>query len=132
MNRPTIAAVAAALILTASSCKNDGGDPPIDPTTRQYDITLRFFGSSMTPAQQQLFQNAAGRISQIITGDIVAAAASPINLNQCPNVTESIPINEQIDDVIIYASIRSIDGPGKILSSRPPVPVSRARPASVT
>ena len=118
MNRTLTAACAAALLVGGTSCKDNS--PKVDPTTRQYDITLRFFGTSMTAAQQQLFQNAAARLTTIIKGDIVAAAASSINLNQCPNVTESIPINEQIDDVIIYASIRSIDGPGKILASAGP------------
>jgi hypothetical protein len=106
-------------MLGVSSCKNDS-TPPVDPRTLQYDITLRFFGTPMTASQQALFQNSAARIVQIIKGDIVGAAASPINLNQCPNVTESVAINEEIDDVIIYASIRSIDGPGKILASAGP------------
>ena len=119
MKRLTIAAATAALSLGASSCKDDP-TPPVKPSQQQYDITLRYFGASMTAAQQQLFQNAADRLTQIIKGDIVNAAASPINLNQCPNVTESIPINEEVDDVIIYASIRSIDGPGKILASAGP------------
>lgn len=117
MNRYLIAA-GLSLMLGASSCKSDPPEP--DPKTRQYDITLRFFGSSMTAAQQALFQNSAGRLTQIIKGDIVGAAASPINLNQCPNVSESIPINEQVDDVIIYASIRTMDGPGKVLASAGP------------
>lgn len=119
MTRSFIAATAAALILSATSCKDDP-TPPTPPAQKQYDITLRFFGAPMSAAQQQLFQNSATRIVGIIKGDIVNAAASPINLNQCPNVTESVPINEEVDDVIIYASIRDIDGPGKILASAGP------------
>ena len=120
MKRYIIAAAGFSLMLGASSCKNDPTPDP-DPKTRQYDITLRYFGSPpMSAAQQTLFQNSAARLTQIIRGDLVAAAASPINLNQCPNVTESIPINEEVDDVIIYASIRDIDGPGKILASAGP------------
>lgn len=119
MTRSFIAATAAALILSATSCKDDPTPPP-PPAQQQYDITLRFFGAPMTTAQQQLFQNAATRIVGIIKGDIVNAAASPINLNQCPNVSESIPINEEVDDVIIYASIRDMDGPGKVLASAGP------------
>lgn len=120
-------AAGASLLLGVSSCKNDSTPPP-DPSKLQYDITLRFFGTAMTPAQQALFQTSAARITQIIKGDLVGAAASSINLNQCPTVTESVPINEEIDDVIIYASIRSIDGPGKILASAGPC---FTRPTSV-
>jgi len=119
MKRYIIAAAGLSLMLGASSCKNDPVPLP-DPKTQQYDITLRFFGSPMTADQQALFQNSAARLTQIIKGDIVGAAASPINLNQCPNVTESVPINEEVDDVIIYASIRSIDGPGQVLASAGP------------
>ena len=112
-------ALSALLLLGITGCKEDP-IPPVNQTQQQYDITLRFFGAAMTAGQQQLFQNAAARITQIIKGDIVNAAASPVNLNSCPNVEESIPINEEVDDVIIYASIRSIDGPGKILASAGP------------
>lgn len=112
-------ALATLLLVGLSGCK-DTPTPPPNPAQQQYDITLRFFGAAMTADQQQLFHNAAARITQIIKGDLVNAAASPVNLNQCPNVTESIPINEEVDDVIIYASIRSIDGPGKILASAGP------------
>ena len=119
MKRYTASTFAALLLIGLPGCK-EPGPPPVDSTKLQYDITLRFFGASMTAAQQALFQTAAGRLTTIIKGDIVAAAASPINLNQCPTVTESVPINEEIDDVIIFASIRDIDGPGKILASAGP------------
>lgn len=119
MNRHAIAATAAFLLLGTWGCKDDP-TPPILPGTQQYDITLRFFGSPMSQAQQSLFINAANRLKTIITGDLVNAAAAPVNLNDCPNVDESIPINEEVDDVIIYASIRDIDGPGKVLASAGP------------
>src|SRR5688572_19197564 len=118
MKRYMFATAGLCLLLGVSSCKDD--PPPVDPKTRQYDITLRFFGSGMTASQQALFHNSAARLTQIIKGDIVAAAAAAVNLNQCNNITESVPINEEVDDVIIYASIRSMDGPGKVLASAGP------------
>lgn len=108
-------------LAAAGSCKDS--TRPTDPTTLQYDVEVRFFSaSSMSPSQQALFTNAAARISQIVKGDIIAAArpSQAVNLNDCPNVTEDIMIQEQIDDVIIYASIRSIDGSGGILASAGP------------
>ena len=119
MTKRVLLGAALACLAALPGCKEDP-TPPVDPSKQQYDITLRFFGTPMSASDQQLFQNAAARITQIIKGEIVNAAASPINLNQCPNVTESVPINEEVDDVIIYASIRNIDGPGKILASAGP------------
>jgi hypothetical protein len=110
------AALCSLALLT--TCKDS--TPPPDTTTLQYDIVIRFFGTPMSAQQQALFTTAAARITQIIKGDLVASAASAVNLNQCPNVTESIPINEQIDDVLIYASIRDIDGAGNIIASAGP------------
>lgn len=85
----------------------------------QYSIVVRFFGTAMTAAQQALFTNAAARISGFITGDIVDAQATNIDLTQC-NITGQPALNEIIDDVVIYASIRDIDGPGKILAQAGP------------
>jgi hypothetical protein len=119
---------AAAMI---ASCKDNGPTDP-DPSQLQYDIDVRFFGPAMTASQQALFQNAAARIKQIVTGDIVAAGrpSQPVNLRDCDTVavTTSIPIQEQIDDVIIYASIKDIDGAGKVVASAGPC---FTRPTSV-
>src|SRR5687767_5595824 len=99
-------------------CKDS--TPPNDPRSRQYDIEVRYFGPAMSAAHQALFTNAAARLTEIVKGDLVNAAASNVNLNQCPLVTENIPLNEEVDDVIIYASIRAIDGNGRILASAAP------------
>lgn len=117
MPKRSFLALAVVLLAAAGSCK-DSTAP--DPSTFQYDIEVRFFGSPMSAAQQALFINARDRLLQIVKGDLVAAGAKPVNLNQCPNVNQSIPINEVVDDVIIYASIRSIDGSGNILASAGP------------
>jgi hypothetical protein len=86
-----------------------------------YNIEVRFWGGSMTPDQQALFTNAAARISGIVTGDIIDADArgGSINPSQC-GVEGQPNLNEIIDDVLIYASIRSIDGPGRVLAQAGP------------
>src|SRR5687768_8127364 len=122
----TLSLIAVAMI---ASCKENG---PTEPDSPGYDIEVRFFGPAMTASQQALFQNAAARIQQIVTGDIIAAGrpSQPVDLRQCDTVavTTSIPIQEQIDDVIIYASIKDIDGPSKIIASAGPC---FTRPTSV-
>lgn len=105
----------------AGSCKDGPTEP--HPSTLQYDIEIRFFGTPMSPSQQQLFFAARDKLVGIVKGDLVAAAADPShNVNECPNVpsTENLPINFSADDVVIFASIRAIDGPGKIIASAGP------------
>ena len=120
MLKRTLLLSSLASLVAAGSCKES--TPPTDPATLQYDITVRFFGPSMSAADQALFTNAANRIVRVVKGDLVAAArpSTAVNLNDCPNVTEDVFIQEQIDDIIIYASIRSIDGSGNILASAGP------------
>lgn len=86
-----------------------------------YNIDVRFFGGTMTVEQQALFTNAAARISAIVVGDIIDADArgGTVDPSQC-GVTGQPNLNEIIDDVLIYASIRPIDGQGKILAQAGP------------
>lgn len=84
-----------------------------------YNIDVRFWGASMTAEQRALFTNAAARISAVVVGDIIDAVGGGADPAQC-GVTGQPPINETIDDVLIYASIRDIDGQGKILAQAGP------------
>jgi len=86
-----------------------------------YNIEVRFWGPAMTTDQQTLFTNAAARISAIVTGDIIDADArgGSINASQC-GVEGQPNLNEIIDDVLIYASIRTIDGQGRVLAQAGP------------
>ncbi|HYC50595.1 MAG TPA: leishmanolysin-related zinc metalloendopeptidase [Gemmatimonadaceae bacterium] len=84
-----------------------------------YEITIRFFGPPMSAAQQALFTNAAARISGIITGDLTQADPRPLAIDpdttDCQTTGQPV-LNEVIDDVLIYASIRDLDGPGNVLA----------------
>ena len=93
----------------------------IDATVAtQYDIVVRYFGDPMTPANQALFENAAARLEAIITGDVVNAQATNADLNDFCNTTGLPTLNEEIDDIIIYAAITSIDGSGSTLAQATP------------
>lgn len=74
-----------------------GGTPPSG-----FQITLRMTG--LTAAQQTIFQQAAARWSQVITGDLPSATYNGIT----------------VDDVLIDASAVAIDGRGGILGSAGP------------
>ncbi|MEX2179478.1 MAG: leishmanolysin-related zinc metalloendopeptidase [Gemmatimonadaceae bacterium] len=90
-----------------------------------YDITIKFFGPPMTGAQQALFTNAAARLQGIITGDL-----PPVQMNTTLTGCSEQVINEQVDDVVIYASIDDIDGPNGILASAGPCFIRQSSPHS--
>jgi len=86
----------------------------------QYNIIVRYFGDPMTPANQALFENAAARIEAIITGDVINAQANNVDLNDFCSTTGLPTLNEEIDDIIIYAAITAMDGAGSTLAQATP------------
>lgn len=85
-----------------------------------YAIDIRLFGPPMTDAQKTLFTNAAARISAIITGDVPDVTLTNFSVTESCGI-EGLPVlNEVVDDVVIFASVRSIDGPGGILAGSGP------------
>lgn len=87
------------------------------PVASAYTITLRYL-TSMTPSRQAVFDAAAARWSTIIIGDVPNLA---VNLAAGAVCGATYPaINETIDDVLIFVTLDSIDGPGTILGSAGP------------
>ena len=84
--------------------------------TSSYDIDIQFL-SSATSSQQQAFLDAADRWEELLIGDL---SNIPVNVpaDQCG--PGSPAINQTIDDVLIFATIDSIDGPGGILGQAGP------------
>jgi Bacterial Ig-like domain (group 1)/Leishmanolysin len=82
-----------------------------------YAIDLRTL-SSMTPSQQQAFQSARLRLERLITGDLsnvqVTLPGGSCSLSSFP------PMNEVVDDLVIFAEVISIDGPGMTLGRAGP------------
>jgi len=105
---------------TATISGYDGATPlflaSATPLISAYHIELRPL-SPMSPAQAAAFASAAARWSGIIVGDLpadrVVAAAGDCFAN-------SPPQDEVIDDVVIFATVDTIDGPGGILGSASP------------
>ena len=87
----------------AAGCMGGGGTG--------YAITL-CFTTSMTPAHRAAFQDAAARWQELVLGDL-------------PNVTVNQPrgfcsavspaLNMEVDDLLIFATVEPIDGPGGVL-----------------
>ena len=104
----------------ANVLRASGGDAtPVEFTangvasTSDYDIEIRYLGS-VTLSQQQAFAEARAKWRAAITGDVPAV--------QLTNATCAgrATLNEIVDDLLILAEIRPIDGPGNILGSAGP------------
>jgi hypothetical protein len=78
-----------------------------------YRMTL-CFTTPMTAAQRSVFQTAAARWATVITGELADLAGS-IPANSCGSGSPSL--NMTYDDLLIFAGIESIDGPGNVLGS---------------
>ncbi len=94
-------------------------------TASNFNIDLRFLGSG-TAGQQAAFAAAKARWEQVIIGDI--AAFNSINLvndtlctsdGQHPNPTP-LNLSGTVDDVVIFADLKPIDGAGNILGAASP------------
>jgi hypothetical protein len=83
---------------------------------KSYHIDVRFL-TTMSASQQATFTNAANRWEELIFGDVPDLAVS-LPAGSCGAGTPAL--NETIDDIVIFASIDSIDGAGKILGRAGP------------
>jgi hypothetical protein len=91
---------------TAAGCEGGGGSG--------YAITL-CFTTPMTASQRAVFESAAARWQGIITNDIPNLVAD-IPGASCGATSPSLT-GFNIDDLLIFAGVEDIDGPGAILGS---------------
>jgi hypothetical protein len=84
-----------------------------------YVMEVRFWGSAMTPEQQALFTTAAARIRGIVVGAVPLEDATGVDPAKC-GVTGVPVLSENIPGVLIYASIRAIDGKNGVLARAGP------------
>jgi hypothetical protein len=115
----TIDAAAGPNGLTASSPGLTSVEFSATGQTAAFDIEIRYFGSQAPTANQQAaFTAAEQRWEALIFGDLQAAtvnaAAGSCGFSDLPAVSETI------DDLVIYAKVDSIDGPGNILGRAGP------------
>jgi hypothetical protein len=86
-----------------------------------YNIDLRFFGPALSQAAAAAFTNAAARISGAVIGDVPDWPAEPFNIaDYCGLPGLPTDFNQPIDDLVIFASVVPIDGPGSILGAAGP------------
>lgn len=85
-----------------------------------FNIDLRFT-SDVSPAVRAAFESARQRWQQVITGNLPEFAltgSNQVGANAC-GITHPA-VNEVVDDILIFAEIVPIDGPGKVLGSAGP------------
>jgi len=91
--------------------------PPTElpvPDNSRFNITLRFWNDTLGEAEQAIFQSAADRWAQVITGDI--ANIPNLVLSEQQTTAGAPGIVGELDDVIIDASKVAIDGPSGVLA----------------
>ncbi len=99
------------VIFTATSTGGGSGG------SGTYDIEIRYNpASSPTSAQAAAFSQAEAAWEAIITGDLVD---TPVD-RPAGTCTSTVPINETVDDLIIYVTVEPIDGAGGVLGSAGP------------
>ncbi len=104
--------------LTATSSV---GSLPISATIQTaFSVEVRFFGRGNDPTLQAAFTKAAQRINALVVGDITAFALSNYDVAAQCAVSGVAPLTETVRSVIIFASVDSIDGPGRIIGSAGP------------
>ncbi len=87
------------------------------PPTGAFSIDLRYVGTPPSSSQQAAFSAAVSRWESIITGDL-----PDIPLN-APDSACGIPhpaVKETVDDVLVFAEVTTIDGPGGTLGQGGP------------
>ncbi|HYW07714.1 MAG TPA: leishmanolysin-related zinc metalloendopeptidase [Longimicrobium sp.] len=98
---------AAPVVLRGAGCAGSGP---------AYEITV-CITTAMTATQKQAFTRAAARWSTVITGDVASVSGS-INEGFCGPGTPSA--NQTYDDLLIFAAVANIDGPGSVLGQAGP------------
>jgi hypothetical protein len=86
-----------------------------------FNIDLRYVGTPPSAAVQAAFESARARWQQVITGNLPEfplTGSNAVEANAC-GITHPA-LNEVVDDLVIFAEIVPIDGPGKVLGSAGP------------
>lgn len=117
-----VGASAGANTMTATGTGTFSGSPTVTFTstaaTKQYNIEIRPVNpAAITPAVQAALDAAEAFWENSIYGDIQGVITGAQD-SVCGFPTVSM--NETVDDLVIYANIDSIDGPGQVLGSAGP------------
>lgn len=111
------ALVVVGLVAVACGKKDSTGPDAVDGT---YSIDVRYYGTGPSPAIRSSLDNAVQRLQAMITADVPRSRLN--NLNLAPDSVCGVPvtINETVDDIVIFVTVKTIDGVGKTQASSGP------------
>lgn len=113
--------LSAAVILLLCTLGCGGKKTPTEPvpTDSQYNIEIRFYGPEPSAQVKAAFEAAQARIQKMVTADL---AATRIDLDLSGSKSCNVPaqMHESVDDLVIYATVKTIDGVGQVVASSGP------------
>lgn len=83
-----------------------------------YDPQLRIAGGPIADEVRAHFTVAVERIRAAVVGDVPDVALTNFDAGRCG--VPGVIVNEVVDDVVIFASVTELDGPGRVLASAGP------------
>lgn len=86
-------------------------------TAGSFNIEIRFLGGGGSQTQHQAVAQAQARWEDLVTGD---QEDIPLTSNPGECGTDSPAVNETVDDLLIFVTLETIDGPGGVLASAGP------------
>ncbi len=87
-----------------------------DQNPSRFNITLAFDPSLTNTYVKDLVRESAKLWESVITGDIADIASLTKPAQSCGDTIDPAMTNEQIDDVLIFVTVRSLDGPGGLIA----------------
>ena len=108
----------AVLVVIGTSCDRKHPVEPTPDTT--YHIEVRFYGPEPNAQVRAAFENARLRIESIISADLPPTRVNKVNLTDTATCGVPATVDETIDDLVIYATVKTIDGVGKVAASSGP------------
>jgi hypothetical protein len=94
-----------------------------------YPITIQPYGAGLSPAAQTAFDSAVAKWQRLIYRPLSAVSLAGVAAGTCGPGTPAL--SGTTNGVVIYASVDSIDGPGRILAQGGPCLVRRSNGLTV-
>lgn len=108
------------LLLVAAGCSKDTPSGPPAVVDNTYKIEIRFYGPEPSAQVRAAFDAAQARIQAMVTVDLPSTRLNNIDLTDAKTCGVPVTVNETVDDLVIYATVKTIDGPGKVQASSGP------------
>lgn len=95
---------------------------PVEPETADtsYNLELRYYGATPAANVQAAFELARSRIQAMIAAGLPPSQLNNLNLADANTCGVPVTLNETVDDLVIYVTVKTIDGVGRVAASSGP------------